>query len=59
MSKSRNSQAEAIPQQPETIQQQPETIPNPPGGGSWTWDDDAKQWIPREQPTEPTNQTEE
>jgi hypothetical protein len=34
----------------------PATIPNPPGGGSWTWNDEAGEWLSNDtvaQPAEP------
>lgn len=36
-----------------------EPIPNPPGGGSWTWDDTVRQWLPRAEQTEQSNQDQE
>lgn len=45
--------------QAEPTQPQAEPIPNPPGGGRWKWDTDAKQWISLdEQPQQPTENQE-
>jgi hypothetical protein len=33
-----------------------EVIPNPPGGGSWKWNAETRQWIPKEAITEPPHQ---
>ena len=37
----------------------PVVIPTPPGGGSWRWDETVLQWLPNEQPIEPTPQAQE
>lgn len=45
--------------QADPLPPQAEPIPNPPGGGSWQWDADAKQWISREQPAQQPTDSQE
>jgi hypothetical protein len=34
-------------------------IPNPPGGGSWTWDADAEKWISNDETDQQTTEPQE
>jgi hypothetical protein len=41
------------------VQAEPKPIPNPPGGGSWKWDEVGEKWISQDPVVQPQDKPQE